>query len=126
MDINKYWHAIVKQDAALIKPFFVPAARIRWHNTGEQFTVDEFIKVNCEYPDKWAGSIERIETLGSLIITVVHVFATNKPLSFHVTSFIQLQNDKIISVDEYWGEDGEIPQWRRDKKIGSMIKPKIK
>lgn len=32
------------------------------------------------------------------------------------------KNNKIISVDEYWGDDGDAPQWRLDKHIGSPIK----
>ena len=31
-------------------------------------------------------------------------------------------NDKIIEVDEYWGDDGPAPQWRMNKHIGRPIK----
>lgn len=32
-----------------------------------------------------------------------------------------LSEDKIVSVDEYWADDGDAPQWRKDKKIGRPI-----
>ena len=53
-----------------MKGYFRPDACVRWHNTNEQFTVDEFIRANCEYPGKWDGKVERVETKGDTIITV--------------------------------------------------------
>ena len=38
------------------------------------------------------------------------------------TSFIRFSGEKIISIDEYWGDDTNPPQWRVDKKIGKTIK----
>ncbi len=121
MDIKTYWKATLMQDAEGMRPYFAPEALIKWHNTNECFTVNEFICANCEYPGQWDGTIERIECIDDLIITVVHVFSLDKTLSFHVTSFIKVANEKIISIDEYWGDDGTAPQWRLDKHIGRPI-----
>ncbi len=30
-------------------------------------------------------------------------------------------NDKIISMDEYWADDGKAPHWRLEKRQGSKI-----
>ena len=60
--------------------------------------------------------------INDLIITVVLVFPKDKTASFHVTSFIKIEDDKIISMDEYWADDGEAPQWRIEKCIGKPIK----
>lgn len=122
MDIYKFWEVTLKQDADAMRNYFHADAYIRWHNTNEHFTVKEFIQANCEYPDEWDGEVERVEQIDDLFITAVHVFAINKPLSFHVTSFIRMKKDKIISIDEYWGDDGIAPQWRLDKRIGKPIK----
>lgn len=121
MDIQEYWKATLRQDASTMKNYFDSDAYIRWHNTNEQFTVDEFIQANCEYPYTWDGNIERVQTIDDVIITVVHVFSIDQPISVHVTSFIRIKNDKIMSIDEYWGDDGIAPQWRLDKKIGKPI-----
>lgn len=122
MNINEYWKVALAQDANKMKDYFNENAYINWHNTNEHFTVDEFIRANCEYPDSWDGEVERIEEIGNLIITATHVYAKNKPLSFHVVSFIKVTDDKISSIDEYWGDDGMPPQWRLDKHIGTTIK----
>lgn len=84
--------------------------------------MEEFIQANCEYPGEWDGKVERIIEADELTITVTHVYTTGHALSFHVTSFIRLQEDKIIAVDEYWADDGDVPQWRKDRKIGQPMK----
>lgn len=83
--------------------------------------MDEFIIANCEYPGEWDGVVERIDALGSLTVTVTRVYPKDRSRSFHVTSFIRAENDKIASLDEYWADDGDAPQWRLDKHIGTPI-----
>lgn len=122
MNIYNYWEDVLSQNADKIKTYFKKDAYIRWHNTNEHFTVDEFIIANCEYPGDWAGDIERIEHIDNLIITVTNVYTVDKKLSFYVTSFIKIEDEKIISIDEYWGDNGNPPNWRIERNIGSKIK----
>ena len=75
-----------------------------------------------EYPGDWEGSVERVETLNDLIVTVVNVYPKGRNASFHVVSFIKTKEDKIVSMDEYWADDGNAPQWRLDKHIGKAIR----
>ena len=121
MDIEGYWSAVFRQDADAIRRFFHSTAFVNWHNTNEHFTVEEFIRANCEYPGEWDGVVERIETLDGLTVTVTHVYPKDRSCSFHVTSFLRTENDRIVSLDEYWADDGSAPQWRIDKHIGTPI-----
>ena len=66
-------------------------------------------------------AVERIEKTNDLFITVTHVYPKDKTLSFHVTSFIKVINDKIVAIDEYWADDSIAPDWRLDKHIGKAI-----
>ena len=113
MDIHAYWNAVFTQDADSMRPFFRPDAVIRWHNTNECFTTGEFLRANCDYPGRWDGKVERIETAGDLTITVVRVCSPDGKASFHAVSFIRIQEGKIASIDEYWGDDGPAPDWRQ-------------
>ena len=108
-NIYEFYDSILNQNASEIKNFFNEDAYIDWHNTNERFTVDEFIEVNCTYPDKWGGEVERVEQIGNLIIVVAKVINVFDKSSFYVNSFILLEN-------------GEIPQWRMIKNIGVKIK----
>lgn len=123
MDIIEFWKYVLEQDAAEIRKFFCKDGYVNWHCTNEHFTVEEYIRTNCEYPGNWSGEVEKIEKINNLIITVTHVYSKDSTLSFHVTSFFCIENSKIKSVDEYWADDGEAPDWRKQMRIG---KPKQK
>ena len=123
MDIYAYWDAVLGQRADDMRRFFREGAVVNWPNTNESFTVEEFIRANCEYPGNWAGEIERVERLGELIITAVRVFPRGGGASFHSVSFIRLDGDMISSVDEYWGDDGQPPEWRRALSLGRELVP---
>ena len=121
MDVQKYWDAVLKQQAEVMRTYFHKEARIRWINTNEGFTVEEFIRANCEYPGNWEGQIERTVAADNTLFTIVHVFSADCQASFHVASLIEIQGDKIISLDEIWGDDGPAPQWRLALRLGRPI-----
>ena len=121
MDVRHFWKAVLAQDEQTIRSYFREDAYVNWHCTNEHFNVDEFIIANCEYPGDWDGTVERVEVLDDLYITATKVFPKDKSASFHVVSFIRTANEKIVSMDEYWADDGEAPRWRLDKHIGTPI-----
>lgn len=121
MDIESFWDAVLRQDADAIRAYFHPDAWVRWHCSNEHFTVEEYIRANCEYPGQWDGDVERVVRLGDEIAAAVHVYTRDKALSFHAVSFLRLRDGKIASLDEYWGDDGPAPQWRLDMGIGKAI-----
>lgn len=122
LNVYEFWKAVLEQNEKEIRRYFHKEAYINWHCTNEHFNLDEFIAANCEYPGVWDGEVERVEEKDNILITVTHVFAKDKTVSFHVTSFIGIAEGKIMSLDEYWADDGPAPQWRLDKHIGKAIK----
>ena len=122
MDIQAYIRAVLNQDAASMHSFLHEKAAVRWHCTDECFTAEEYIHANCEYPGEWDGEIERIESCGKLIVAALRVFPKDKSASFHCVSFIRIQDDKIMELDEYWADDGPPPEWRIKKHIGRSIR----
>lgn len=121
MDVRRFWKAVLAQDADAIRVFFCEDAYVNWHCTNERFTVEEFIRANCEYPGDWDGEVERTEISGDLVITVTRVWPTDRSCSFHVTSFFRLRGERICAADEYWADDGDAPQWRQEMGIGERI-----
>lgn len=121
MNIEKFWKDVVYQNKDNLLNYFSSDAVIRWHCTNEQFSVDEYIKVNCEYPGEWYGEIERKEEIDNMIISVVKIYSIEKNESYHVVNFMKLKENLIVEMDEYWSDDGDIPDWRRDMNIGKKI-----
>lgn len=113
--VADYWDAVLSQDRERMREFFRDGAFVNWHNTDEHFTAEAFIEANCRYPGKWGGNIERTECIGDLTVSAVHVVSKDAGLSFHVTSFVKWDEEgMILSADEYWGDDGDAPEWRRE------------
>lgn len=122
MKTQAFISAVLRQDADELRTYFGPNAYVNWHNTNEHFTVEEYIRANCEYPGQWMGEIEQFIETQDMIVVATHVQSMDGKISCHCTSFIRLKDDKIASMDEYWGDDGEVPQWRMEKRIGTPIK----
>lgn len=122
MNIEQFWADVLGQNPQAIRAYFHPDAWVNWHNTNEHFTVEEYIQANCEYPGDWDGEVEKVLRTDDHIITAAHVYSKDKQLSFHVASFIRVVDGRIASMDEYWGDDGEAPRWRRELHIGTKIR----
>lgn len=60
--------------------------------------------------------------MGNVMAAVVRVYTLDEKMSFHVVSFMKIEDDKIASLDEYWGDDGEAPIWRQEKNIGRPLR----
>jgi len=119
--IRAFWKAVLTQKRDELPVYFEPDAVIRWHCSNEQFTVKEYIRVNCDYPGEWDGTIERIDKTKAGYVTAVKVFPVDHSASCHVVSFIVLENDRIVSLDEYWADDGDAPEWRKNMGVGVPI-----
>ena len=124
MDISAFWNDVISQNREALLQYFCEDAVIRWHCTNEQFTADEYIRVNCDYPGNWCGDIERLEENGDSIILAGKVYPPGKGMSCHVVSFIRMKDGRIAELDEYWADDGEAPEWRKNMGIGRPIREK--
>ena len=121
MDISAYFQDVVAQNRERLAKYFAPDARVFWHNTNESFSAAEFIRANCEYPGRWEGKIERLLSIREGWVLVGRVWEKEEKSSFHVVSFIRAVGEKIVRIDEYWGDDAPPPQWRLEKRSGTPI-----
>ena len=122
MEYKAFWLDVLSQNREHLSSWFRDDAVIRWHCSNEQFTVEEYVRVNCDYPNDWSGEIERVEEAGNTVILAGRVYPVDRSMSFHVVSFLRIENEKITEMDEYWADDGEAPDWRREMKIGKPIR----
>ena len=118
--IFNFFNDVVEQKETL-REYFDENAKILWYETNEQFTVEEYIKVNCEYPGAWLGKVNRIEQKDGLVIFVGEVKPKDELSCFHCTSFLKMKNNKILLLEEYWTKIVEALAWRKEKKVGYPI-----
>ena len=122
IEIQAFIQAVLQQNRERLREFFCEDAYVNWHGTNERFTVEEYIRANCEYPGTWDGEIESIDRMGDLFFVVTRVFPMDRSSSFHCVSRICCKEDKICSLDEWWADDGVAPRWRREMNIGVPIR----
>ena len=121
MDEQAFFRAVVGQDETALRAFFHPAARIFWPCTNERFSVEEYLRANCEYPGRWDGELERVEWAGDVTILAGRIFGGER-VSAHVVSFLKIADGRIAEMTEYFGGDGPAPEWRREMRIGTKIR----
>ena len=131
IDIYSFFEAVFQQDAGKLRSFFKSDATVVWVNTSEQFTVDEFIRANCEYPGEWEGCVEEIQRSCRIRddnrITVVAKVWDRDGHASRTVSFIELggtEKELIQSMVEYWGDVAEPPEWRQNLGIGKRYQNK--
>lgn len=121
--VTELWLCMNDQKWGELERFFTPDATIYWPNTREKFTVEDFILANSRYPGDWKIDIQRLEETGNTVISVVKVSMADAEVSFHAVSFFEFSEvrQRIQRAYEYWGEDGEPPEWRKKLGIGSLM-----
>lgn len=125
MDITQFFADVISQNEAKLRDYFCEDAVIRWHCTNEEFSADEYVRANCEYPSEWLGEMERVEEMGDTVIFAARVYPTDETSSHHVVGFMTLSGDKILTLDEYWADDGDAPAWRQAMTIGKPIRDSV-
>ena len=45
-----FWRAVAAQERDPLRGFFAEGAEVLWPNTNERFSVEEYLRANCEYP----------------------------------------------------------------------------
>ena len=110
IDVEAFFRAVIEKDAKRLAPFFAPGAEVIWRQTGERFTAEEYVRVNCGYPGEWRGEIERIHVFGPLAVVAAAVRSADSLSRHHVVSFIECDGEFITKLDEYWSEDADAPE----------------
>lgn len=120
-----FFEAVRSQKPEKLKKLFKKDAVIMWPCTNECFTLDEYIRANCEYPDQWEGEILSILSASEETVLITKVWPKNKSASFHCVSIIHAKKNRIASLTEYWSDDGPAPQWRQEMGIGKPIETEL-
>jgi len=107
-DVGRFIEAVAAQNASELRTYFNDDAIIRWHDSNEQFGVEEYIRANCEYPGRWVGELQRVETASDTTIIVTKIRSDES--THFITTFARLAGGKISRLDEYYSDLNEAPE----------------
>lgn len=118
--VAQFWQAISDADFAKLELVMTPEAKVYLPNTREVIQgCGNYIRFNKTYPGRWYATVERTSESGHSVMTTTKVWSRDTPLSFYVTSYFTFEADRIQEIWEYWGENSEPPEWRRDGALTS-------
>jgi len=110
-----FWSCISQAKFEDLLPLFHEDAAIYLPNTREVFERPvQYVAFNQAYPGRWTASVERMLFSEDSAISITQVSNEDQSCSFFVTSLFELRQGKIQRMEEYWGENGSPPEWRRD------------
>ncbi len=121
MDIQLFIESVVKKDEVGMRKFLDKDLRVRWHNTNEEFTLEEYIKVNCLYPGNWLSEVKTVIPTNEGWVAITKIYSEDKKVEVYQISIVKIKDNKILELDEYYSENGIPPQWRMDMSIGNKI-----
>ena len=111
---RNFFEAVLSQKPDKLRKLFQKNAVIEWPCTNERFTLEEYVRANCEYPGEWDGEIVSVIPAEKQTVLITKVWPKDKTASFHCVSIIRAKKDKITGLTEYWADDGPVPQWRQE------------
>lgn len=123
---HSFFEAVLSQNPDKLRRLFQKKAVIEWLCTNERFTLEEYVRANCEYPGDWAGEIVSILSASEQTVLITRVWPKDESASFHCVSVICWKKSKIAALTEYWSNDGPAPQWRQEMGIGTPIREDAK
>ena len=109
--IKSFWSDLIASNKSKLKEYFSEEALINIHNINKEITLEEYINRNCDHKEEWDGEIVRHVEMNGLSVVVTKINTSEDNLSYNVVSFMKIKDDKIISIDEYWAENGRMPMW---------------
>lgn len=116
--IVEFWDIIHNASFDKLKNILTENVKVYLPNTGEVFlSAQKYIEFNKKYPGRWYAEIKKYTESSEYIITTVFIQNDEKTMSFYVTSYFKLENNKIKEITEYWGNNEEPPAWRKAEKL---------
>jgi len=110
--IQQYWEWFSQGKYFQAGALMAPDAVIRWPNTGEEFSREQFIAVNQNYPGCWRITLEKLLPACETVITIAKIDSLDSPQSFYAVSFFAVKEGLISEITEYWGENTPPPSRR--------------
>lgn len=118
--VKTFWKHIDNADFDKLAEIMRVDANVILPNTKEIFRgCKKYIEFNKDYPGRWYAKIEKLIATKNKVISAVEI-TNDEGVSLYVTSFFEFEDGLIKEVTEYWGENGEAPEWRQDKEYSEI------
>ena len=110
--VKTFWKLLDERRFEELTELFHPECKIVWPNTSEDFTPEEYIRLNKDYPGSWKIDLEDVTDANTKVISVVRIKSKDNGQSLRGIGYFHLEEDLIYYLLEYFAPDTEKPEWR--------------
>jgi ketosteroid isomerase-like protein len=108
--VEAFWDRMNARDWEGLEELLNPHFVAHFPQSGEDFSRDLYLRLNAEYPGDWKIRVAAIISTDHEVVSRVEVDIDGKLDT--AISFFQLQDGRIMRLDEFWPEPFPIPEWR--------------
>lgn len=118
--VRAMWSAFQARDWKAARALLRADMKATWWTSGERFEgADAYVAVQAQYPEGWTLHLIECERLeDGRVMSLVRV--DHPPATFYATSFFQVDDERVIAVDEYWATVEAPPAWRTSQAIAGL------
>lgn len=110
--VEQFWHHISMQDWDKAKFFLHTNFTALWPQSKERISsAENYININRNYPGNHKVQLLHIFPFQNKTYTTVWITADTGQNTF-ANSIFQMEDGKIIHLEEYWAEPYPAPEWR--------------
>ncbi len=116
--VKRFWNLMSDGMFDEVGELMSEDADVRLPNTREIFIGrDKYINFNKRYPGRWIITLDKIFSKDDMVVSAVRVEAEDRSISFYATSFFTIKDNLVSEIVEYWGDNGEPPEWRIEERL---------
>lgn len=110
--VRAFWAALQARDWPTGRACLYDDVETVWWTSGERIAgADTLIDVNARYPEGWTIRLLEVEHLqDGRVMSLARV--DHPPRHFFATSFFQVDDGRIVGIEEYWATMEAPPEWR--------------
>ena len=112
--VRTLWDSIQARDWGAVASLIAEDAIVEWPVSAERIVGrDNYVAVNCEYPEGWSINVLRVVADGDQVVSEVEVPHAQLG-KFRAASFWTVTGGQIVRGTEYWSSVGadQAPLWR--------------
>ena len=102
--LRELWARIDAQDWEGLAGLLDPGLTAHYTHTGENFSPDELVRLNREYPGRWHVDVEDVVGEGDRAVSRARV--SDGTQTHHVASFATVRGGLVTELVEVWAESG--------------------
>ncbi len=120
--VRRFWAALQARDWSAARACLYDGVETVWWTSGERIAgAQALIEINAGYPEGWTIQLLQVEHLqDGRVMSLARV--DHAPRHFFATSLFQVDDGRIVGIEEYWATVESPPPWRNEQSFPGITR----